>query len=170
MSACVVACLGSQPPLLGSELGSPGVLRPVPGAGRVQAQGHSGPSCVFCTEACLLASLPAPQGCRPWDFPGKSTGVGCHQAIRKKIVVYQVSIPDIFKITSWKQQNSTVPLYLGSKFLSFCFSVQLFILNSSMVELYQSGPLLHLLNFIFNQLVIFKHTQDFNNKLSLMQA
>ena len=54
MSACVGACLGSRPPLLGSELGSPGVLRPVPGARRVQAQGHSGPSCVFCTEACLL--------------------------------------------------------------------------------------------------------------------
>ena len=40
----------------------------------------------------------------------------------KKTVLYQVSIPDIFKITSWKQ-NSTVPLYLGSKFLYFCFSV-----------------------------------------------
>ena len=35
---------------------------------------------------------------RPWDFPGKSTGVGCHHLLRFNIYVYIFSVP--FSISS----------------------------------------------------------------------
>ena len=54
--------------------------------------------CLHCSSLAFLTSVESdssqPHGLQPtrvlhpWDFPGKSTGVGCHSLLRKKLTSY----------------------------------------------------------------------------------
>ena len=61
---------------------------------------------------------------RPWDFPGKSTGVGCHCLLRELAAGYVKSCPFIFfqnfskhKISKQNFQNIKICLYFFKIFI-----------------------------------------------------
>ena len=45
---------------------------------------------------------------RPWDFPGKSTGVGCHCLLRN----IALSIIKYLLIKQWSMKNNNATIYL----------------------------------------------------------
>ena len=71
---------------------------------------------------------------RPWDFPGKSTGVGCHFVLRG---IYQ------------GRENSFSP-YQCLSYLELCFSVVLKeLLNLKIVHLLQEDKVFYFLKDFF---------------------
>ena len=44
---------------------------------------------------------------RPWDFPGKSTGVGCHCLLRHLILLADKSIPQYTRVKIWSRAQIT---------------------------------------------------------------
>ena len=43
----------------------------------------------------------------PWDFPGKSTGVGCHCLLRHLILLADKSIPQYTRVKIWSRAQLT---------------------------------------------------------------
>ena len=65
----------------------------------------------------------------PWDFPGKSTGVGCHWLLPRRMLITLI-IQDIFLLITYQNVNIPTCLSHHSEFLNNkLVNITLFITN-----------------------------------------
>ena len=83
-------------------------------------------SCCCCSVASVLSDSMRPHRrqptrlCRPWDSPGKSTGVGCHRHISYCIAIDRV-MPDSWKtVKPFGLKLHLFKMHLYNLWLTFC--------------------------------------------------